>query len=70
MARFQSGSPAKPPAEPAPVTSRRGHFWVGAEPEPGSASARGPMFVYWEAPVEVTKPYPIVLVHGLSLIHI
>ncbi len=64
MARFQSGSPAKPPAEPAPVTSRRGHFWVGAEPEPGSAVARGPMFVYWEAPVEVTKPYPIVLVHG------
>jgi pimeloyl-ACP methyl ester carboxylesterase len=22
------------------------------------------MYVYWEAPVEVTKPYPIVLVHG------
>jgi pimeloyl-ACP methyl ester carboxylesterase len=22
------------------------------------------MFVYWEAPVEVTKPYPIVLIHG------
>jgi pimeloyl-ACP methyl ester carboxylesterase len=64
MARFQPGPPAKPPAEPAPVTSRRGHFWVGAEPDPATASARGPMFVYWEAPVEVTKPYPIVLVHG------
>jgi pimeloyl-ACP methyl ester carboxylesterase len=64
MARFQSGSSAQPPAETAPVTSRRGHFWVGAEPEPGDAFARGPMFVYWEAPVEVTKPYPIVLVHG------
>ena len=24
----------------------------------------GPMFVQWEAPAEVTKPYPIVLVHG------
>ncbi len=22
------------------------------------------MYVYWEAPVEVTQPYPIVLVHG------
>jgi pimeloyl-ACP methyl ester carboxylesterase len=22
------------------------------------------MYVYWEAPVDVTKPYPIVLVHG------
>ena len=64
MARFEAGPPADPPAEPAPVTSRRGHFWVGAEPEPGSAFARGPMYVYWEAPVEVTKPYPIVLVHG------
>jgi pimeloyl-ACP methyl ester carboxylesterase len=64
MARFVSGPPAQPPAEAAPVTSRRGHFWVGAEPEPATGAARGPMFVYWEAPVEVTKPYPIVLVHG------
>ena len=22
------------------------------------------MFVYWQAPAEVTKPYPIVLIHG------
>ncbi|MEP7111966.1 MAG: hypothetical protein ABI862_01760 [Ilumatobacteraceae bacterium] len=56
MARFQSGPPATPPADPAPVTSRRGHFWVGAEPETSTGVARGPMFVYWEAPVEVTKP--------------
>ena len=56
--------PAKPPADTAPITSRRGHFWVGAEPDPSTGVARGPMFVYWEAPVEVTKPYPIVLVHG------
>ena len=64
MARFSNGAPARPPAETAPITSRRGHFWVGAEPEPSTGVARGPMFVYWEAPVEVTKPYPIVLVHG------
>jgi pimeloyl-ACP methyl ester carboxylesterase len=64
MARFSHGPPAQPPTESAPITSRRGHFWVGAEPQPGTGAARGPMFVYWEAPVEVTKPYPIVLVHG------
>ena len=64
MARFLSGPPAKPPADTTAVTSRRGHFWVGAEPDPATGAARGPMFVYWEAPVEVTKPYPIVLVHG------
>ncbi|MEY2582296.1 MAG: hypothetical protein QOE09_2145 [Ilumatobacteraceae bacterium] len=64
MARFTNGSPAKPPMESDPVTSRRGHFWVGAEPHAATGSARGPMYVYWEAPVEVTKPYPIVLIHG------
>ncbi|HEX4980091.1 MAG TPA: hypothetical protein VFV63_00250 [Ilumatobacteraceae bacterium] len=64
MARFSDGAPAKPPVESAPVTSRRGHFWVGTEPEPDTGAARGPMYVYWEAPVEVTKPYPIVLIHG------
>ncbi len=25
---------------------------------------RGPMFAEWEAPEQVTRPYPIVLVHG------
>ena len=25
---------------------------------------RGPMYVEWEEPVEVTQPYPIVLIHG------
>ena len=64
MARFTNGAPAKPPIETDPVTSRRGHFWVGAEPDAATGAARGPMYVYWEAPVEVTKPYPIVLVHG------
>ena len=64
MARFSNGTPATPPADSPPVTSRRGHFWVGAEPESATGVARGPMFVYWEAPVEVTKPFPIVLIHG------
>src|SRR4029079_8669590 len=64
MALFSNGAPARPPADTAPITSRRGHFWVGAEPDPSTGVARGPMFVYWEAPVEVTKPYPIVLIHG------
>lgn len=64
MTRFQSGPPAKPPADSPPLTSRRGHFWLGAEPDPATGSARGQMFVYWEAPVAVTQPYPIVLVHG------
>ena len=64
MARFAHGPPAKPPIESAPVTVRHGHFWVGADPDPDTGVARGPMYVYWEAPAEVTKPYPIVLVHG------
>ncbi|HZO61896.1 MAG TPA: alpha/beta hydrolase [Gaiellaceae bacterium] len=48
------------------VTSRRGFFWVGGEPVPaGEGTAlRGQMFVQWEEPAEVTKPYPVVLVHG------
>jgi pimeloyl-ACP methyl ester carboxylesterase len=63
-----SHSSQRPAAQPifdaAPVTSRSGHFWVGVEPDPSVGAARGPMYVYWEAPVEVTKPYPIVLIHG------
>ncbi len=49
-----------------PVTSRRGFFWVGAEKVDGpfGTVVRAPMFVEWEAPPEVTRPYPIVLVHG------
>ena len=64
MARFSHGPPAKPPVESAPVTIRHGYFWVGAQPQPSTGAARGPMFVYWQAPVEVTKPYPIILIHG------
>jgi pimeloyl-ACP methyl ester carboxylesterase len=48
------------------VTSRRGFFWVGTERLEHAAGTvpRAPMFVAWEAPAEVTRPYPLVLVHG------
>ncbi len=64
MARFSDGPPAKPPVQSPPITLRLGSFWVGAQPDPATGVARGPMFVYWQAPAEVTKPYPIVLIHG------
>jgi pimeloyl-ACP methyl ester carboxylesterase len=49
-----------------PVTSRRGFFWVGVErfDGPWGTVVRAPMYVEWEAPVEVTQPYPLVLIHG------
>ena len=49
--------------------SRRGHFWVPGERVAvvGETFQRGPMFVAWEAPERVTRPYPIVLVHGGTL---
>src|SRR5438874_1568577 len=53
--------------ENAPVrTSRRGHFWVPGErvTRDGKTYQRGPMFVDWEAPEQVTQPYPVILVHG------
>jgi pimeloyl-ACP methyl ester carboxylesterase len=48
------------------VTARRGFFWVGDETVslPVGTVPRGQMYVQWEAPPDVTKPYPIVLVHG------
>ena len=51
---------------PDPVTSRRGFFWTGIErvESPFGTVVRGPMYVEWEEPVEVTQPYPIVLIHG------
>jgi len=47
-------------------TSRCGHFWVPGErvARGGKTFQRGPMFVAWEAPERVTRPYPVVLVHG------
>jgi pimeloyl-ACP methyl ester carboxylesterase len=48
------------------ITLRRGHFWIPGErvPTAGGTVQRAPMFVQWEAPVEVAHPYPLVLVHG------
>ena len=47
-------------------TVRRGHFWIPGErvERAGKTFQRGPMFVEWEAPEHVERPYPIVLVHG------
>ena len=55
---FWAGTPLR--------TSRRGHFWIPGErvTKNGQTYQRGPMFVDWEAPEHVTRPLPIVLVHG------
>jgi pimeloyl-ACP methyl ester carboxylesterase len=47
-------------------TNRRGHFWIAGDrvKVDGQTLQRGPMFVEWQAPDQVTQPYPIVLVHG------
>ena len=52
-------------ATPA-TTTRRGRFWVPGERviKDGLTYQRGPMFVAWETPEHVTRPFPIVLVHG------
>ncbi|MGJ9420751.1 alpha/beta hydrolase [Massilia sp. CMS3.1] len=53
---------AKVPAR----TVRRGHFWVPGDrvEQVGLTYQRGPMYVAWEAPTTVTRPYPVVLLHG------
>ncbi|MFJ5034541.1 alpha/beta fold hydrolase [Streptomyces sp. NPDC088560] len=58
---------ASVPDERRPVTSRRGFFWVGTEPEPlpdGSTGVLGAMYVHWEAAPVVRHRLPVVLVHG------
>jgi pimeloyl-ACP methyl ester carboxylesterase len=47
-------------------TARRGRFWISGErvAKDGLTYQHAPMFAEWEAPVEVTRPHPIVLVHG------
>ena len=48
---------------------RSGDFWIPGERVElnGKHFQRGPMYVSWEAPDQVTQPYPIVLVHGGAL---
>ena len=55
---FWAGTPTR--------TIRRGHFWIPGErvEHEGKTFQRGPMFADWEAPEQVTRLYPIVLVHG------
>lgn len=58
------------PWEQAPVrSSRRGHLWVPGDRvrRDGATYQHAPMFVMWEAPATVTRPFPIVLVHGGTL---
>ena len=47
-------------------TTRRGFFWIAGErvKVDGRTCQRAPMFVEWEAPEQVTRPHPVVLVHG------
>lgn len=47
-------------------TVRRGYFWIPGERvgQEGATCQRGPMYVEWEAPETMTRPYPVVLVHG------
>ena len=53
-------------ADTSARTVRRGHFWVSGErvERDGKTFQRGPMFAEWETPEQVTRPYPIILVHG------
>lgn len=51
----------------APVRAvRRGQFWNAGErvERDGQTYQRGPLFAEWEAPKDVTRPWPIVLVHS------
>ena len=47
-------------------SSRRGQFWVPGErvTVDGHSYQHGPMYVSWEAPEKVNRPYPLVLIHG------
>ncbi|GGA64810.1 alpha/beta hydrolase [Pseudoclavibacter endophyticus] len=49
-----------------PRTTRSGFFWINDDlvtTEHGR-NYRAPLYVEWEAPVVVTRPLPLVLVHG------
>ncbi|MGW0948142.1 alpha/beta fold hydrolase [Streptomyces sp. NPDC002623] len=49
-----------------PITLRTGFFWIPGEQiaTPHGTLPRGPLHVAWLAPAEVTRPHPLVLVHG------
>ena len=65
--RLSSAVQTRPFWAATPVrTVRRGRFWITGEriQRDGKTYQRGPMFAEWEAPEQVTRLYPIVLVHG------
>ena len=45
---------------------RQGQFWIPGDrvEVAGQTYQRGPLFAQWEAPEEVTRRWPIVLIHG------
>lgn len=47
-------------------TVRRGHVWIAGDRvrRDGQTTQRGPLFAEWEAPETVTRPWPVILVHG------
>jgi pimeloyl-ACP methyl ester carboxylesterase len=47
-------------------TVRRGHFWIAGDRLQigGLTYQRGPMFVEWEAPEVLKRPFPLILMHG------
>ncbi|MER6560590.1 alpha/beta fold hydrolase [Streptomyces sp. NPDC001027] len=53
-------------ADVEPITLRTGFFWIPGEhlSTPHGTVPRGPLYVKWLAPAEVTRPYPLILVHG------
>jgi pimeloyl-ACP methyl ester carboxylesterase len=50
----------------SPRTVRRGHMWIPGDrvERNGQTYQCGPLFAEWEASEKVTRPWPIVLLHG------
>lgn len=48
------------------VTTKRGLFWIPGDTvaTPFGTAMRGPLFVEWESPEQVTQPLPLILIHG------
>jgi pimeloyl-ACP methyl ester carboxylesterase len=68
---FSVGALAEPAPAPPSVfkpAQREGYFFVGGRYETvaGKDIAVGQMFVQYHAPVEVTQPFPVVMVHGTA----
>ena len=61
-------SPANPPATVPTAVAERGFFYAGGEytGEDGKQVMKGQMYVEVLKPRQVTKPYPLVLIHGAA----